>query len=90
MNERKPLRLKGYDYGAAGYYFVTVCTRDKQPLFWLPVTHNPSSSEGGVGADDIRPYEAAVDGYRLYETVYLQGCRLFPVAEILLRPHHPQ
>ena len=46
MNERKPLRLKGYDYGAAGYYFVTVCTRDKQPLFWLPVTHNPSSSEG--------------------------------------------
>lgn len=54
MNERKPLRLKGYNY-AAGWYFVTVCTREKQPLFWLPVTHNPISSEGVVGADIIRP-----------------------------------
>nr|WP_325211281.1 transposase [uncultured Oscillibacter sp.] len=24
--QRKPLRLRGYDYGRAGYYFVTVCT----------------------------------------------------------------
>ena len=54
MNERKPLRLKGYNY-AAGWYFVTACTREKQPLFWLPVTHNPISSEGVVGADIIRP-----------------------------------
>ena len=23
---RKPLRLHGYDYGRAGYYFVTICT----------------------------------------------------------------
>ena len=24
--QRKPLRLQGYDYGRAGYYFVTICT----------------------------------------------------------------
>ena len=24
--QRKPLRLRGYDYGRTGYYFVTVCT----------------------------------------------------------------
>ncbi|WP_295750366.1 transposase [uncultured Oscillibacter sp.] len=24
--QRKPLRLRGYDYGGAGYYFVTICT----------------------------------------------------------------
>ena len=27
--ERKPLRLEGYDYAAAGFYFVTVCTKDR-------------------------------------------------------------
>lgn len=28
---RRPLRLKGYDYAAAGYYFITVCTKDRGP-----------------------------------------------------------
>jgi hypothetical protein len=23
---RKPMRLKGYDYSQAGYYYVTICT----------------------------------------------------------------
>ncbi len=29
--DRRPLRLKGYDYSLGGYYFVTVCTRDRVP-----------------------------------------------------------
>lgn len=29
--DRKPLRLKGYDYSLGGYYFVTVCTKDRIP-----------------------------------------------------------
>ena len=32
---RKPNRLPQYDYSQAGYYFITVCTRDKEPLLWL-------------------------------------------------------
>lgn len=35
MNElpkRKNIRLKGYDYSQAGYYFVTICTQDKKNL----------------------------------------------------------
>ena len=31
---RKPNRLPKYDYSGAGYYFITVCTRGKQALFW--------------------------------------------------------
>ncbi len=31
--QRKPTRLKGYDYGSVGIYFVTVCTHKKQHLF---------------------------------------------------------
>ena len=32
--ERKPLRLKDYDYSGAGYYFITICTQNRIPLFW--------------------------------------------------------
>jgi putative transposase len=31
--KRKSTRLKGYDYSAPGYYFVTICTNDRQCLF---------------------------------------------------------
>lgn len=30
---RKPLRLKGYDYSQAGFYFVTICAKDRKHLF---------------------------------------------------------
>lgn len=31
---RKPIRLHDYDYSRSGAYFVTVCTKNKQHLFW--------------------------------------------------------
>ena len=33
LPQRKNVRLKNYDYSQAGYYFVTICTKDKQGLF---------------------------------------------------------
>lgn len=33
QEKRKHLRLKYYDYSDTGYYFVTICTRDKLNLF---------------------------------------------------------
>ena len=45
LPRRKPNRLPNYDYSQAGYYFITLCTKDKQPLFWQP----------SVGGDIIRP-----------------------------------
>ena len=30
--QRKPHRLSGWDYHHAGYYFVTICTKDHKPL----------------------------------------------------------
>jgi REP element-mobilizing transposase RayT len=30
---RKQLRLKGYDYSQAGYYFITACTHNRESLF---------------------------------------------------------
>jgi REP element-mobilizing transposase RayT len=31
--DRRSIRLKGYDYSQAGVYFVTVCTRNRKCLF---------------------------------------------------------
>ncbi len=58
MNElpkRKPLRLENYDYSQNGYYFITICTKDRQSLFWqfakADITH-PNLSEYGKIADE--------------------------------------
>ena len=31
--QRKPTRLKNYDYSLNGYYFITVCTENRQKVF---------------------------------------------------------
>ena len=33
MRSRKPNRLKFYDYSKAGWYFVTICTKDNKHFF---------------------------------------------------------
>ena len=47
--KRRPNRLKGYDYSSNGAYFVTICTKDRENLFWEDTENN------FVGADIIRP-----------------------------------
>ena len=33
---RKPNRLKGYDYSQDGYYFITICVKNRHGLLWNP------------------------------------------------------
>jgi REP element-mobilizing transposase RayT len=33
MLDRKPNRLKEYDYSEPGYYFITICTKNKAEIF---------------------------------------------------------
>ncbi len=33
LPKRKQIRLKEYDYSQNGYYFVTICTKDRQNIF---------------------------------------------------------
>ena len=33
IHHRNSIRLKGYNYSRAGFYFITVCVKDKQHLF---------------------------------------------------------
>ena len=35
--QRKPMRLKGYDYSAPGAYSITICTKNKEKILWQNV-----------------------------------------------------
>ena len=37
LRQRKKNRLEGYDYGRAGYYFVTICTENREHFFGMIV-----------------------------------------------------
>ena len=50
LPKRKPNRLKNYDYGQPGVYFVTVCTKNRDELFG---TIPPDIT--AVGAASCRP-----------------------------------
>ena len=39
--ERKSIRLKNFDYSSNGCYFITVCTKDKKPIFWASEEQSP-------------------------------------------------
>ena len=69
--KRKPIRIGGYDDATPGAYFITVCTANRENLFW-----------NGVGADIIRPYR--VHGGWLYETVGFQTSRQTCLAKVIL------
>lgn len=69
--KRKQNRIEGYDYSAPGAYFITLCTANREKIFW-----------NTVGADSIRPY--GVNGDRIDEAVGFQADRPTHMAEILL------
>ncbi len=59
FSERKPTRVKRYDYSKAGAYFVTICVQDRKPILSEIIrTNNPSVNETnntavGDGALDV-------------------------------------
>ena len=57
LPQRKRLRLKNFDYGSSGAYFITICTKDRKILF-APVGADSISARIGAigqgnGADSI-------------------------------------
>ncbi len=33
IHRRRSIRLRGYDYSQAGFYFITICSQDQAHLF---------------------------------------------------------
>lgn len=34
LPKRKPIRIEDYDYSTPGAYFITVCTANREEIFW--------------------------------------------------------
>ncbi len=51
LPKRKPNRLPCYDYRLPGYYFITVCTQDKEKILWDAGTDEMKLSEIGMVVD---------------------------------------
>ena len=47
--KRKQLRLKDYDYSSNGCYFITICTKDRKPMFWAVGAGSPRPRLSEVG-----------------------------------------
>ena len=54
--QRKPMRLKNYDYSTPGGYFITICTADRKNCFWSGLADKQEFHWQAVGANCVRPY----------------------------------
>lgn len=50
---RKNIRLDGYDYSAAGAYFITICTQNMKCLFGDIVNSKMQLNESGIIVENI-------------------------------------
>jgi len=56
LSNRKVIRLRGYDYSQAGYYFITICVDGKRNLLGKIVhDHLNDDMHSPVGAATCRP-----------------------------------
>lgn len=66
---RKSPRIPNYDYSLNGYYFVTICTHDKECLFGTPEKMNDF---GSIAQRDLYAIESH------YENVRIDKCVVMP------------
>ena len=48
IHRRRSIRLRGYDYAQAGFYFVTICVRDRECMFGEVVDNDVRLSKYGT------------------------------------------
>ncbi len=66
MNTRSLLRLPEYDYSRTGMYFVTICLRERMPLFGLVEGDTMQLSRfGDIVAAEIQNLENRFVGVRI-------------------------
>ena len=75
MNElpkRKAIRIEDYDYSTPGAYFITVCTANREKIFWsdrrgeLCSPANPPLSDIGIIVDnEIKKLNTVYDAVRV-------------------------
>ena len=76
---RKSIRLKGYDYSRAGYYFVTICVKNRHEMLGKVVgrdvliapPHVQLSEYGEIADKHINKINLVCDGFRVDKYVIM-------------------
>ena len=53
IHHRRSIRLKGYDYAQAGFYFITICTQDRERLFGKIVNRKMILNDAGLMVETV-------------------------------------
>ena len=73
---RKSIRLPEYDYSAAGAYFLTLCVKDRRPVFW---ERRGELCSPGTLSDAGKTVEAELQRLdSVYEAVHLDKYCIMP------------
>ena len=81
LPKRKPNRLKEYDYSQPSAYFITICTKNKQNIFWK-----------NVGASIARPEQINLSAYgKIVEEAIINISTHYPMITVdnyVIMPNH--
>jgi len=75
---RKPIRLKHHDYSRDGYYFITICTKNKQNLL-----SNVGTTALGRPHIELTPLGKCVD-----ETIQIANKNNVKIDKYIIMPNH--
>lgn len=86
---RKEYRLKNYDYSSPNSYFITVCTKNREPILWQ---RNMNCENENVGAAIGRPHKYTLSPYgEITETAIKNIPHIYKnvsVDEYVVMPNH--
>ena len=68
LPKRKLPRLRGFDYSAENYYYVTICTKDKKCIFGEPEKLNEL---GRIAENELQSIGKHYDGVRVDKYVIM-------------------
>ena len=70
--KRKPIRIADYDYSTSGAYFITVCTANREKIFWsdrrgelCSPANVPLSDIGIIVHNEIKKLNSVYDAVRV-------------------------
>ena len=79
LTKRKQIRIKDYDYSSPGAYFITICTANRENIFWsdcrgeLCSTANiPLSNIGIIVNNEIQKLNSVYDTIRVDKYCIMQ------------------
>ncbi len=89
LQKRKEYRLKSYDYSSPNSYFITICTKNREPILWQG---NMNVGNENVGATIGRPHKYTLSHYgEITETAIKNIPHIYKnitVDEYVVMPNH--